>query len=193
LKKSGAPIFCPVAIMLQCRTHSLSFPLLNRDSAFAVDTDGRRITAKAMASFIKAIVQSVTPDIMARDLALYTVHSFRVGALHHLLLSGVSVELAVDYLRWRSAAHMLYVRSSLVNFAKLPAGVVADFNADASYDSDLDDDASSDYDVRELSLLFLLGGERPILSVGGDVRPVLYISPNKCFPSAASPRLPHPV
>lgn len=76
-------LFCPVAIMLQCRTHFLSFPLLGRNDAFAVDTDGSRITEKAMASYVKAVVYHVTSDITSRDLALYTVHSFRVGALHH--------------------------------------------------------------------------------------------------------------
>jgi hypothetical protein len=139
MRKSGDALFCPVLIMLQNRAHFLSFPARARNSAFAVGTDGSHITTMAMSTFIKSTVRLVTPDISENDLALFTPHSFRVGALHHLLLSRVSVDLAVDYLRWRSAAYMLYVRSSQVNFAQHTAAVVADFNADANYDSDTDD------------------------------------------------------
>ena len=37
---------------------------------------------------------------------------------------------------------MLYIRSSMTNFSSLTAGgsaIIADFNADANYDSDTDD------------------------------------------------------
>ena len=60
----------------------------------------------------------------------------------HLLTSNVPADQAVDYLRWRSAAYMLYIRSSTTNFSSLTAGgsaIFADFNADANYDSDTDD------------------------------------------------------
>ena len=146
-KRSGDALFCPVDIMLQCRALFLSLPLRDRNSAFAIDADGTRLSARSMAAFVKGVVRYVTPDISDGELALFTTHSFRVGALHHLLLSGISIELAVDYLRWRSAAYMLYMRSSMVNFARLTAArsdVVADFDADANYDSDVDDvDAES--------------------------------------------------
>ena len=90
---------------------------------------------------MKVTARDAAPGSSAEDTALFTCHSFRVGALQHLLTSNVPVDQAVDYPRWRSAAYMLYIRSSTTNFSSLTAGgraIIADFNADANYDSDTD-------------------------------------------------------
>ena len=140
--RTGDPLFDPVTLMLEARSLFRRFPALHRDSPFAIDLDGKHISARAMAAFVKASARAAAPATSAADIALYTCHSFRVGALQHLLQTDVAVDQAVDYLRWRSAAYMLYIRSSNVNFSRLTAGgsaIIEDFVADANYDSDTDD------------------------------------------------------
>jgi hypothetical protein len=142
MKRSGDAVFCPVAIMLALRAHFLSLPTRGRDTPFAVDAGGAHISSESMSVFIKAVVLRAAPNTSAADLELYTTHSFRVGGLYQLLQTKVNIELAVDYLRWRSASYMLYVRSCMTNFSSLTAtgeDIIADFNADANYDSDVDD------------------------------------------------------
>jgi len=141
--RNGDPHFDPVVLMLEARSLFLRLPgHPARTSPFAVDVDGKHLTSRSMAYFIKATIRKAMPGISAEEVALFTCHSFRVGALQHLLQSSVSVDQAVDYLRWRSAAYMLYIRSSAINFSSLTAGgnaIIADFEADANYESDTDD------------------------------------------------------
>ncbi len=134
---------CPVRLILACKAHFLSLPGASASMPFAVDDNGNHIPSRFMATFVKETIRRVAPNTSTADLALYTNHSFRIAGLHHLLQSSVSIDLAVEYLRWRSDAYMLYLRSSMVNFSSLTAArsdIINDFNNDANYNTDSDND-----------------------------------------------------
>ena len=82
--RTGDPFFDPVSIMLDSRSLFRLHPDLSRDSPLAIDTTGKRLTAKAMAAFVKATARDAAPGSSAEDIALFTCHSVRVGALQHL-------------------------------------------------------------------------------------------------------------
>ena len=148
LRRNYDPLFCPVEIFLTLVGHANTCATrFGREptNALALTRLGRHITTRMMEIFVRDTIKVFAPSLQTGDLALYTVHSFRIGALERILgLPNMSVPLAVEFLRWRSDAYILYLRSQSADFARLPPADVEtigeDFLTDASYVSDEDEE-----------------------------------------------------
>ena len=115
----------------------------------AVGAQGRHITTAVMDTYIKRAVLAWAPNTPPGELKRYTSHSYRVGALQRLLAQPhMKVALAVEFLRWRSEAYILYIRTASFDFSRLSAAdatsMKGDFLADASYVSDDDSDSGGE-------------------------------------------------
>ena len=144
LKRNNAGRFCPVLLFLQAWRrarflgHSMSLPL-------AVDASGTHITAAAMAVFIREAVLAFDPRTPPASLALFTAHSFRVGALLRLLQAGlIALPLIVEFLRWRSESYILYLRIASADFSQLSESQIKEIERDFVSDACVDGSESED-------------------------------------------------
>ena len=146
LPRNGDAALCPVNLLFDIVEHFFRVtPGGDPNLPLAVNRYGRHITMCVMDAYIKRAVKVYHPTITANELRKYTVHSFRIGALERLLnQQHMKVALAVEFLRWRSEAYILYIRTASYNFSKLSpsdeASIQSDFVTDASYVSDDDSD-----------------------------------------------------
>jgi len=146
LLRNGDDILCPVDLFFDIVEHFFRVtPSGDTNLPLAVNQYGRHITSAVMDAYVKRAVRAFHPSITAIELRRYTVHSFRIGALERLLNQHhMKVALAAEFLRWRSEAYILYIRTASYNFSKLSpsdeASIQSDFVADASYVSDDDSD-----------------------------------------------------
>ena len=149
MNANGDPLFCPVALFLDATEHCCGTTSGGPGQPLAVGAQGRHITTAVMDTYIKRAVLAWAPNTPPGELKRYTSHSYRVGALQRLLAQPhMKVALAVEFLRWRSEAYILYIRTASFDFSRLSAAdassMKGDFLADASYVSDDDSDSGGD-------------------------------------------------
>lgn len=112
--------FCPVIASLMLVDHfdsvySNKTEVERQSLHFAVGSKGERLTSSQLCKFMRTCVRLESPDIDDSEVALYTPHSLRVGALYQYLDKGSSVNIvAIQFmLRWKSNAYLEYVRETV--------------------------------------------------------------------------------
>jgi hypothetical protein len=117
IDKTGHSWYCPVLAMGQLvgLHRKANHP---PDSPLAIHSVRGSYTAINRLSVTKLIQRAVTiriPDISAEDLKLYTPHSFRVVALIRLVSAKYPTHAIMVRLRWKSSAHIEYMRSCKIS------------------------------------------------------------------------------
>ena len=157
LEKSGHPFFCGVVqFYFVCAMFDKlmeSVPAARRGAyPLAVDEHGVQLTVAGMEQMLKRAAAVHDPATTAAKLKLVTVHSLRIGALKRALaVLGAIIELTCFFLRWKSDAYVLYLRSGSHNHSSLAEAeqelLQQDFLADASADDGAVEDGLSSLSI----------------------------------------------